>query len=126
MKEFGQFKFSWLLVLAIFTLFLPLRGQAQSHSGFPVDIATSPAPQPVEADGRLRLLYELHLTNVAPIPIEVVALELFGDDDKVPLANYKVLSAGHSRLARAGKSSPLASAARSSLQATIRRSSNSL
>jgi murein DD-endopeptidase len=41
------------------------------------------------ADGRVRLLYELHLTNVAPIPIEVVALDVYGDEGTVPLASYR-------------------------------------
>jgi len=54
-----------------------------------VDIVAGPAPQPVVADGRTDLLYELHLTNVAPIPIEVVAAEVFGDEGTAPLAAYQ-------------------------------------
>ena len=41
---------------------------AQTHSGFPVDIVAGPSPQPVLADGRTWLLYELHPTNFAPLP----------------------------------------------------------
>jgi hypothetical protein len=63
------------------------QGLAQSHSGFPVDIVAGPRPQLVMADGRAHLLYELHVTNVAPIPIEVVALDVFGDDGRVHKGN---------------------------------------
>ena len=42
---------------------------AQSHSGFPVDITPGPPPQPVMVNGSIHLVYELRLTNVAPIPI---------------------------------------------------------
>jgi murein DD-endopeptidase len=71
------------------TLFLPHQSLAQSHSGFPVDIVAGPAPQLVMADGRAHLLYELHLTNVAPIPIEVVALDVFGREGTAALASYR-------------------------------------
>ena len=74
---------------ALVILFLACAAFAQSHSGFPVDIVAGPAPQPFVADGRVRLVYELHLTNAAPIPIEVVALDVFGDQGAVPLASYR-------------------------------------
>jgi hypothetical protein len=46
------------------------------------------------ADGRVHLLYELHLTNVAPIPIEVVALDVFGDEGTAALASYRAEALG--------------------------------
>ena len=58
------------------------------HSGFPAWIAAGPLPRPVLADGRSHLVYELHLTNVAPIPIELLTLEVAGDDESHPLASY--------------------------------------
>jgi murein DD-endopeptidase len=90
MGRFRRSEARWLLGCVLLTVFLPHQGLAQSHSGFPVDIVPGPMPpQPVIADGRTRLLYELHLTNVAPIPIEVVALDVYGDEGAVPLASYR-------------------------------------
>jgi murein DD-endopeptidase len=74
------FEVKWLFVWAMLAVFLAHTRAAQPHSGFPVNIVAGPRPQLVMADGRGHLLYELHVTNVAPIPIEVVALEIFGDD----------------------------------------------
>jgi len=58
------------------------------HSGFPVAITTGPLPQSVMINGRNHLVYELHLTNVAPIPIELVSVDIFGDDEAKPIAIY--------------------------------------
>jgi murein DD-endopeptidase MepM/ murein hydrolase activator NlpD len=89
MGRFPRREARWLLGWAVLTVFLPHRGLAQSHSGFPVDIVAGPLPQVVMAGGRAHLLYELHVTNVAPIPIEVVALDVFGDDGTAALASYR-------------------------------------
>src|SRR5580658_9370660 len=89
MGRFCRLEARWLLGWAILTVFLSHEGLAQSHSGFPVDIVAGPMPQPVMAGGRTRLLYELHLTNVAPIPIEVVGVDVFGDEGAVPLFSYR-------------------------------------
>lgn len=62
--------------------------QAQTHSGFPVDIVAGPPPQPVMADGRAHLLYELHLTNYAPLAIELTDIEVLGAEPKA-LASYR-------------------------------------
>jgi hypothetical protein len=40
-------------------------------------------------NGKNHYVYELHLTNVAPIPIEIITLEIYGDDEAKPLANYR-------------------------------------
>ncbi|HXY52720.1 MAG TPA: M23 family metallopeptidase [Terriglobales bacterium] len=76
------------LIGAILALLLPLYGLAQSHSAFPVDILAGPAPRPVMADGRIHLLYELHLSNFAPLPIEIKDIEVFGDGPTA-LASYR-------------------------------------
>ena len=89
MARSGHFEAGRLLSWAVLTLLLPHQSLAQSHSGFPVDIVAGPAPQVVMADARAHLLYELHLTNVAPIPIEVVALDVFGDEGTAALASYR-------------------------------------
>src|SRR5271167_1981293 len=77
-----------LFATAVLALLLSCLGLAQSHSGFPVDITAGPVPQPVMVDGHLRLVYELHLTNVAPIPIELLALDVFGSNGSPALASY--------------------------------------
>lgn len=63
-------------------------GLGQTHSGFPVDMIAGPAPHPVMADGRIHLLYELHITNYAPLPIELKAVDIFGDG-ATALASYR-------------------------------------
>jgi murein DD-endopeptidase len=70
----------------VLALLLPLRVLAQSRPAFPVDITTGPAPQPLMVDGRIRLVYELHLTNFAPWPIEVTGIDVFGNGAS-PLAS---------------------------------------
>jgi murein DD-endopeptidase len=78
-----------LLAGAVLALLLSLRGLAQSHSAFPVNIIAGPAPQPVMADGRTRLLYELHLTNFSASSIELLGLDVLGGDGASPVANYR-------------------------------------
>lgn len=69
-------------------MIFPRFDQGQSHSSFPVHIIVGSAPQPVMADGQLHLLYELHLTNFAPVPIEVKAIDIFGNG-ATALAGYR-------------------------------------
>lgn len=54
--------------VAILVLLLPAPG-LPTHSPYPVDIIAGRAPQALVVDGRVRLVYELHLTNFAPWPI---------------------------------------------------------
>lgn len=49
---------------------------AQKHSGFPVDIVAGPAPQALHAGGKQWLIYELHCTNFAPVPVQITGIEL--------------------------------------------------
>ena len=46
-------------------------------------------PRPVMADGRMRLLYELWVTNFSANPIELLALDVFGGDAATLLASYR-------------------------------------
>ncbi len=78
-----------LLAGTVLILILSLLSLAQAHSSFPVDITPGPSPQPVMVDGRQRLVYELHLTNAAPIPIEILALDVFSGDASTALASYR-------------------------------------
>lgn len=75
-------------VFAFITSLVPVCGIAQTHSGFPVDIVAGPPPQPVASEGRTWLVYELHLTNYAPLPNELTGVEVFGDGEAT-LAGYR-------------------------------------
>jgi murein DD-endopeptidase len=84
----NRISISGFLVAAVLALLpVPRQVLAESHSGFPVDIIAGPAPQPFMADGREHLLYELHLTNYAPLPIELTGIDVFGDGTNA-LASY--------------------------------------
>jgi murein DD-endopeptidase len=78
-----------LLVCAAIASVVSVCGVAQTHSGFPVDIVAGSPPQPVAANGRMWLVYELHLTNYAPLPIELKTVEVFGDGATAALATYR-------------------------------------
>jgi hypothetical protein len=77
-----------LSVFAFIVSLVPVCGRAQKHSGFPVDIVAGPPPQPVASEDRTWLLYELHLTNYAPLPIELTGVEVLGDGG-ITLASYR-------------------------------------
>jgi hypothetical protein len=68
----------------------PICATAQAPSAFPVDVSIPRAPQPVMADGRLRLPYELHLTNYSPRTVEL----LIPVDGKARFAVYAHLQPG--------------------------------
>jgi murein DD-endopeptidase len=76
-----------LLSCTALALLLPLQGPSQSHSRYPVDIIAGAVPQPVMVDGRIRLIYELHLTNFAPWPIEITGIDVLGEGPTL-LASY--------------------------------------
>jgi murein DD-endopeptidase len=67
------------ITTAILALLFPIVSVAETHSGFPVDIIVGPPPQPVTVNGRTGLVYELHLTNYASLPIHVTGIEVLGD-----------------------------------------------
>ena len=77
-----------LISLAVAILLFPLCSLSVTHSGFPVDIVAGPSPQPVMADGRCHLVYKLHLTNFAPLPIELTRIDVLGDGTSA-LAIYR-------------------------------------
>jgi murein DD-endopeptidase MepM/ murein hydrolase activator NlpD len=88
MAQAHHFQARRLARWAVLALFFPHQSLAQGHSGFPVDIVAGPAPQPVVSEGRGWLVYELHLTNYAPLAIELTRVEVFGDDGTT-LASYR-------------------------------------
>jgi len=73
--------------VALLALSFPGEVIPRTHSGFPVDVIAGPSPQPVSADARPHLLYELHLTNFASLPIELTRIEVAGDSASA-LARY--------------------------------------
>lgn len=69
-----------LFVATLIALMVPFPALAESHSAVRIDIAAGPAPRPVPVDGRMRLLYELRLTNYRAAPLELTSLEVLADD----------------------------------------------
>ncbi|MEI6640963.1 MAG: M23 family metallopeptidase [Novosphingobium sp.] len=74
-----------LLVLA--ASLLPFAAAAQTHSGFPVNVIVPKEPSPVQAGGRTRLVYELHMTNFYPGAIELAGIEVV--DGETTLASWR-------------------------------------
>jgi murein DD-endopeptidase MepM/ murein hydrolase activator NlpD len=77
----------FLFLIVLWLLMLPISGYAQTHSPFPVDIISGPSPQAFMVDGRLRLVYELHITNYAPWPVDIMRLDVLGAAEK-PMISY--------------------------------------
>ena len=48
--------------------------------GIPIDIQTSVRPVPFRGNGRTHLVYELHLTNFGPAPLDLTRFEVLGGD----------------------------------------------
>ena len=54
------------VLVSIAAIFLiPVQLVAQSHSAFPIDVTSGPAPHAVAAGGNTWLVYELRLTNIS-------------------------------------------------------------
>jgi hypothetical protein len=69
--------------LAAALLLLAQTAKAQTaHSGFPVDISVARPPGPVKAGGRVRLLYELRLTNFYSGAFELGRIEVRAADGR--------------------------------------------
>lgn len=66
-----------LAVLAIATM-LPVAVGAQIAA--PVDIQIPVSPSPVLGDGEVHLVYELHVTSYAPVPVAVTRLRVQTDE----------------------------------------------
>jgi murein DD-endopeptidase len=74
--------------LATLLLFCGIHGFGQTHSPFPVDITFGPPPQPVAVNGRLHLVYEIHLTSFGARPTDLLSLDVLGDNQSRPLATF--------------------------------------
>ena len=62
-------------------------GWSQSVSDVPIDIDVPVHPMPIKTNGKVHLLYELHLTNLRTLSIEVTRLEV-SDGSVGKLAEY--------------------------------------
>ncbi|HEX8267507.1 MAG TPA: M23 family metallopeptidase [Pyrinomonadaceae bacterium] len=79
----------------------------QKPSAVPVDLEIPFAPAPVKVEGKIQLLYELHLTNFRPKSLELTRVEIFKDEaDAPPIAVYKDAELA-SRLKRPGAAADL-------------------
>jgi murein DD-endopeptidase MepM/ murein hydrolase activator NlpD len=75
---------------------------AQKLSAVPVDLEIPIAPTPVKADGKIHLLYELHITNFRARNLELTRVEVLKDGaSNSPSASYEGTELS-SRLARPG------------------------
>ena len=96
-----------ILLLAVGLGFLlnainPSYVSAQKLSAVPVDLEIPIAPTPVKADGKIHLLYELHITNFRAKNLELTRIEVLNDVmNSLPLASYKEAELT-SRLGRPG------------------------
>jgi murein DD-endopeptidase MepM/ murein hydrolase activator NlpD len=93
-------------LLLIGTSIRPNYVSAQKLSAVPVDIAIPVAPTPVRANGKMHLVYELHLTNFRAQSLELTRIEVLRDEANAltsheALASYKDAEL-ISRLARPG------------------------
>ncbi|MFM9937096.1 MAG: M23 family metallopeptidase [Novosphingobium sp.] len=75
------------ILLSLAALVLALPCAAQTHSGFPVNVTVPKPPAPVLADGRTRLVYELHVTNFYSGPVEIAGIDIVAGD--AALASYR-------------------------------------
>jgi len=55
----------------------------------PVDVVVPNAPTPVRADGKLHLVYELHVTNFRARNLELIEADVIDDDSGAVLASYR-------------------------------------
>jgi len=80
-----------LLLLASFLAapLTPRNTQGQRLSTIPIDIEIPIAPTPVRANGKMHLLYELHVTNFSAHNLEITQVEVLNDSPKdLILASY--------------------------------------
>jgi hypothetical protein len=71
-----------LALIALIALSAAADG-AVSERPSPVEVVNPIAPQPVIADGKQVLAYELHITNFGKTPLVLRHLEVFGDGEEI-------------------------------------------
>ncbi len=65
--------------LALVFLFINSPSWAQNKTFFPYDVFVPVAPTPVKGNGKIHLVYELHITNILPSDLMLTQVEVFGD-----------------------------------------------
>jgi murein DD-endopeptidase len=81
--------FSILMLLGSFWAVSPRHPPGQRLSAIPIDIEIPVAPIPVKANGKMHLLYELHLTNFKAPNLEITRVEVLNDPSNgLVLASY--------------------------------------
>jgi hypothetical protein len=87
-----------LLVLAIGVI--EAGAQVRPPIDIPVEMDVPIAPTPIKGDGKIQLVYELHLTNFSTNDLTLSRVEVLGHD-ATPLARYESTEL-NGRLARPG------------------------
>ena len=73
--------------LSLVTLLAASPAMAQTHSGLPVNVDIALAPTAVVAADQTRLVYELRITNFAPVPFDLSAIRVLSGE--TVLADYR-------------------------------------
>jgi len=84
-------RFTFLVLLA--TLFVATLVAAQEHSSFPVNVDIPKPPSPLVADGRTRLVYELHLTNFYSKAFDLEGIDIIAGDQTLEAYRADTLAA---------------------------------
>src|SRR5438045_1465292 len=82
-----------LPLMNAFTLFVGLlaigsSGLGQAVSDVPIDVHVPMHPTPVEANGKVHLVYELHLTNFKTPSLKLTDVEITDEDTNTKLLQY--------------------------------------
>lgn len=77
-------------LLAALLFSCPGESPAQFLPGPPVELAVPIEPTPFKRDGKINLVYEVHITNLGQPTLLMTSAEIFGGDDDgaAPLAKY--------------------------------------
>lgn len=97
-----------IIIAFLFTLTNHNQVRAQLLFPVPVSLEVPNAPIPVKADGKVHLLYELHITNFRAKELALTRVEVIGDDTKAPLTISYQDTELTGRLSRPGAPADLA------------------
>ena len=90
-----------LLMVILVAGLRPVRAQARGPIDLPVDMDVPIAPTPFKADGKIHLVYELHLTNFSSTELILARVEVLAGSGATQLAQYEGTEL-NARLARPG------------------------
>jgi len=76
-------------IIAVLLLSCPVESRAQFPPGVPVELAVPLAPTPFKRDGKVNLVYEVHITNLSQLTLVMTGAEMLGaDPGGAPLTKY--------------------------------------